>query len=710
MFYRIFRPKLRFLGHLSYHEGWFDGIFMDLSQRGQLWLNAIQHGFIITLPVVVLGALSLTIMQLPMFFSSLSADDHWLQVANWIWQGSYGVMSLTLVMSISYYFTQHFQAIYDLDVRPITVSLLALISLVSMIVLKHSDGQLNFGVSNVATAILCAVAFTELFIFFYRYRLWHFNYLNFELDDSLSLSFRALVPAVISVFLLIGVYSLIQPFFSSLQFILPWLLGEVDPVAGLTAWQSSFLMLVNQGLWFVGIHGASIIESALGDVFSQNPSTDASRMLINAFVHIGGAGTTMGLLIVMLVGRHLGNRQLAKYALIPSLFNINELIIFGLPIIFNRYFFLPFLCVPIFVTFLSYIAMNLGWIVLNDVTVAWSTPIIVSGYLVSGFAGVVLQLVALLIAMGLYLPFLKRYEVVLASQQQVNRQSLIKQMADDDFDMKTALRERSVVGELSRQIANDLKKAMAQNQLELFYQPKVDKYRIIKGAEALLRWEHPTLGYLPPNVFVNIAEINGDIHRLGMWAIEQCLKDMVSLDKAGVPQFTIAINVSPLQLIDREFIGKLHKRVSAYRIDPHRIELEITEGQPFIITDELLAGFKTLSEFGYSLAVDDFGMGYTSLRYLKAFPVNTLKVDGILIKDIERSMVVRDIIRSMVNLADSMKMTLVVEWVETEQQQTILSLLGCHLFQGKLHSMPISLVELVDFCVHHSVEGDLSLE
>lgn len=683
---------------------------MDLSQRGQLWLNAIQHGFIITLPVVILGALSLTIMQLPMFFSTVSADNQLLQVANWIWLGSYGVMSLTLVLSISYYFVQHYQAIFDLDVRPITVALLALISLVSMVIVKHTEGQLNFGVGNVATAIFCSVAFTELFIFFYRHRLWHFNYLNFELDDSLSLSFRALFPAIISVFLLIAGYALIQPFFLSLQLVLPWLLGEVDPVSGLTAWQSSFLMLVNQSLWFVGIHGASIIESTLGEVFSQNPSTDASRLLINAFVHIGGAGTTMGLLLVMLVGKHLGNRQLAKYALIPSLFNINELIIFGLPIIFNRYFFLPFLCVPIFVTFLSYIAMNLGWIVLNDVTVAWSTPIFVSGYLVSGYSGMVLQLLALLISVGLYLPFLKRYEVVLAAQQQVNRQSLITQMADDDFDMKSALRERSMVGELSRQIANDLKKAIAQNQLELFYQPKVNKYRIIKGAEALLRWQHPSLGYLPPCVFVNIAEINGDIHRLGMWAIKQCLMDMVSLDKAGVPKFTIAINVSPLQLADPQFIGKLHKLVCDFNLDPKRIELEITEGQPFIISDELLTGFKTLAQYGYSLAVDDFGMGYTSLRYLKAFPVNTLKVDGILIKDIERSIVVRDIIRSMVNLADSMKMNLVVEWVETEQQQKILASLGCHLFQGKLHSMPISLIELVNFCVHHSDAGDLSFD
>lgn len=683
---------------------------MDLSQRGQLWLNAIQHGFIITLPVVIVGALALTMMQLPIYFSALSLTDYWLQVANWIWQGSYGAMSLTLVLSISYYFTQHYQAMYELDVRPITVALLALISLISMLVVKYTDGPLNFGVSNVATAILCAVIFTELFIFFYRHRLWHFNYLNFELDDSLSLSFRALFPAIISVFLLIAGYALIQPFFASLQLLLPWLLGDVDPVSGLTAWQSSFLMLVNQGLWFVGIHGSSIIESAMGDVFTQNPSTDASRMLTNAFVHIGGSGTTMGLLIVMLIGRHLGNRQLAKYALIPSLFNINELIIFGLPIIFNRYFFLPFLCVPIFITFLSYIAINLGWIVLNDVTLAWSTPILVSGYLVSGYPGMALQVVALLISIGLYLPFLKRYEVVLAAQQQVNRQSLITQMAHDDFDMKSALRERSMVGELSRQIAHDLKKAMAQNQLELFYQPKVNKYRIVKGAEALLRWQHPSLGYLPPCVFVNIAEINGDIHRLGMWAIKQCLMDMVSLDKAGVPKFTIAINVSPLQLVDPTFITRLHKLVGEYAIEPKRIELEITEGQPFIISDELLAGFNTLSQYGYSLAVDDFGMGYTSLRYLKAFPVNTLKVDGVLIKDIERSMVVRDIIRSMVNLADSMKMNLVVEWVETEQQQTILSLLGCHLFQGKLHSMPISLIELVEFCVHHSDAGDLSFD
>jgi PTS system cellobiose-specific IIC component len=217
------------------------------------------------------------------------------------------------------------------------------------------------------------------------------------------------------------------------------------------------------------------------------------------------------------------------------------------------------------------------------------------------------------------------------------------------------------------------------------------------GAEALLRWTHERFGFINTGVIVELSGVDGSIHDLGIWVIKRCLSDKLALNKAGLKELKVALNVSPCQFEKDDFFDRVISLVERTNIPPSSLELEITEGKKIDLDDRVLVGLQKLSKHGFNIAVDDFGMGYTSLRYLKSFPVNTLKIDGSIVKDVNDSKMVQEIISSVGQLANSMGVTLVVEWVETDSKMHFLIELGCDEFQGYLMSQSISLQDFTHF-------------
>jgi EAL domain-containing protein (putative c-di-GMP-specific phosphodiesterase class I) len=163
--------------------------------------------------------------------------------------------------------------------------------------------------------------------------------------------------------------------------------------------------------------------------------------------------------------------------------------------------------------------------------------------------------------------------------------------------------------------------------------------------------------------------------------------------------------VSPCQFERSAFFNEIIKLVERSNIPPKLIELEITEGHKIDLDDRVLVGLQKLAKYGFNIAVDDFGMGYTSLRYLKSFPVHTLKIDGSIVRDVNNSKMVQEIIGSMGQLASSMGVNLVAEWVETDLQKMALHELGCDEFQGYLMSPPINLNDFTKYCAMKGVES-----
>lgn len=238
-------------------------------------------------------------------------------------------------------------------------------------------------------------------------------------------------------------------------------------------------------------------------------------------------------------------------------------------------------------------------------------------------------------------------------------------------------------------LQNDLIKAVEEDQFLLYYQPKVDVDGNLLGAEALLRWQHPEWGMVPPNDFIDLAEKSGNIIPIGEWVIDRVCRQLSEWRREGLPLIRVAINVSALQYLQANFVDNLLSTTELYDIDPRYIEIEITERA--VLTDELEAikKMEILKKAGIHISLDDFGSGYSSLLYLKKFKVNTIKIDQSFTKDLEFDQESRKIISSLIDLAKNLNLCTIAEGVETLQHYELLKEMNCDGLQGYLFSRPI---------------------
>lgn len=679
---------------------WISNEFMMFLARTRLWLSSIQHGFVAVLPIIFLGALALTFSQITSYVPALK-EHIVFQISQWIMNATYGALAVSLCASISYQLIKTYRSQYDLVVDVHIVSLMAAVTLVAVTFLQgYEQGQFDLGFDQMIQAMCVAILFTELFVIWMRFAPLQLSYLDHEIHGQLSMTLRMIIPGLITPLSVIALYYFVLMDVDWLSRLTLWIIGDVDPVQGTTLWQNIRIVVINQLFWFVGIHGSTVISSVASELHMFNQGQNFSGEIINHFAYIGGSGCTLGLVMVLFFSRRQSNRHFARYAMLPSLFNINELVIFGLPIIFNRYLFLPFLLMPLLGLVLTYFVTSLGWVTFVNADVNWSMPFLLSGYLLADhWGGAVLQLLICVLSACVYWPFLKRHEASQNRKQKQKISHLINEISHVDFDVKHAYLQPNDVGVFCRRINLDLDEL---DNFELYYQPKLDHQGNVQGAEALIRWHHPVFGGLPPSVFIPIAEVSGKIHRIGLWVVERCFRDMNIMQRNhGFKPIPIAINVSPIQFTHPQFVSELKRLIKQYDVNPRMLELEITEGQKLKLTDQLVEELRQLSLMGISIAVDDFGMGHTSLHYLKSFPVHTIKIDGEIIQDVVRSGLIQEIVQSMGQLAHGMNAKLVAEWVEEEAQLLMLHKLGCDLYQGKHFSMPLPLPELMAYCVSH---------
>ena len=243
-------------------------------------------------------------------------------------------------------------------------------------------------------------------------------------------------------------------------------------------------------------------------------------------------------------------------------------------------------------------------------------------------------------------------------------------------------------------LEKDLNEALASgDQLFMVYQPQIDVVTgHIEGVEALVRWQHPTLGMIPPNKFVSVAEASGQIIRLGNWIIQRISLDQAENPSAFSGEWTIGINLSPLQFTQSNFVdtlstllGELNSKLS--------VELELTEGVIMSDANDSLTKMTALRSKGFRLAIDDFGTGYSSLSYLQDFPIDTLKIDQVFVSRIGSDHG-NSIVKAILRLGQALKLKVIAEGVETEDQASFLSQNACDSFQGYLYSKPVTIEEL----------------
>lgn len=245
------------------------------------------------------------------------------------------------------------------------------------------------------------------------------------------------------------------------------------------------------------------------------------------------------------------------------------------------------------------------------------------------------------------------------------------------------------------QTEQDLRKALEKGEFEVYYQPQVNTgMGIIVGVEALLRWNHPDRGVICPPEFILPAEDLGLIIPIGEWVLRTACNQIKAWQEACVRPLKLAVNLSPYQFRQKDLLEKIQQIVEETGLDPHLLELEITESTAMQDVEFSVSTMRKLRNMGIGIAIDDFGTGYSSLNYLRRFPITTLKVDRSFVNDVLEDAEDAAIVGTIIVLARNLKLKVIVEGVETQAQQEFFEKHNCYEMQGHLFSYPVPAREM----------------
>ena len=269
-----------------------------------------------------------------------------------------------------------------------------------------------------------------------------------------------------------------------------------------------------------------------------------------------------------------------------------------------------------------------------------------------------------------------------------------------DLGMQTLVSARA-------SIESELRQAIVDQQFLLYFQPQVDALGRVLGAEALLRWQHPTKGLVSPVEFIHIAEETGLILPIGLWVFQQaCLR---LAQWATVPEFaqlTLAVNISARQFSAPHLVGELVSVLEGSGVSAERLKLELTESMLFKNADDVIEKMKALRRYGVRFALDDFGTGFSSLSYLKALPLDQLKIDQSFVRDVMSDPNDAAIAQTVIALANALGLSVIAEGVETDAQRVFLSTAGCQHYQGYLFSRPVPVEDFEAYArAHRALPG-----
>ena len=511
-----------------------------------------------------------------------------------------------------------------------------------------------------------------------------------NVQDSLNL----IVPGIFVGLGLFGVGAVMRELWLTLP--TGWLL-EIISVE--EAWQGEVLYAgFNSLFWFVGIHGYYALLPLLQGINSVPSGGGLPSSAMGAFVFIGGCGSTFALaLLLILRARTRMHRVLGLSSLPIACFNVNELLLFGLPIILNPRLFLPFFIAPMLNVALLHLAIHLGFVSIVSVEVPFNSPVFVNAWLATGgdLSGVLLQVACIVADMLLYLPFLF---------------SLMRRAEGDDihfraFDAHFSERREAAVSLIDDPISVQQKAALerarlvkrlreiSQHDFFLQFQPQVHPAsgRVL-GCEALIRARAPDGTVVMPNTFIPQFEAADLMLSVDQWVFESAVEHVREMRARGdaVP---VTVNVGARSLGDKAFVDAA---VATLACCHGLINFEITEQDIASDVDRILPALERLSGAGARIYVDDFGTGYSALGYLHLYPVDAIKIDRSFVLALEREKG-RQVFEGLLAFARQLGLGIIVEGIETDEQLACLDKGDDICVQGWYYSKALDPDALASF-------------
>jgi len=509
--------------------------------------------------------------------------------------------------------------------------------------------------------------------------------LSYNLQNALNMA----LPALIGFIATLGLLSLLHEAAAiAYGWLAPSFLGFGSELA-LTLYLAG-----SQAIWFFGLHGTNLAYLAVPPDFGSAEIVGGLTrdMFMTSFVNLGGSGTTLGLaLAILLFSRHPHMRSIALVALPFTLFNISEVLVFGLPIVLNLRLLPPFVLVPIACQVVAMTAITQIGLTAFSAEVPWVTPLFLNVYLQTGEAWtVLLQMGLLAMSTLLYAPFVLRYG---RARGGVQDQALLNDGADFDDHLRrqhgrTVLDQQSTLLRNS-EAARDAVDFVRENQLALHYQPEIDaRTGACIGFEALLRVWVEGRGFVGP-YFLETLENAGFAHLIDRWVCRQVLQDLPVLLQTD-RDMVLCINLHPDTIADGAAVDWLVRAFTGMPVSFEIIERGL-RNDPAIVDN-----LQRLADAGLSVAIDDFGAGHSNFNLLADLPVGTVKFDRSLLLSAadERG---RIVYRKLTSLCHDLGYKVVAEGVETQDQADLVTACGVDIIQGWFYARAMPLEEALAF-------------
>lgn len=671
--------------------------------------SSIRKGFVMIIPIILTGTICVLLRSFPIpIYQTWLAEfggGVFYTLLSYIIDATTGLMSIYLSLSIAYN--------YAASTMPSNTSMHMLSMFNAFACFAASFGAASgsltlssFGTLGVFTAILCSVFATKLLFLLTRALSRGAVKGGLGTDDQYTNSVNAILPVFVCVaFFALMNYLLVTLFgVSDLnQLISNGLLHMFSGIRNELAVGALFTFMMNM-LWVFGIHGGNAMDPVAQTVFVDGQAEILTKSFIDNFTVLGGCGATLCLVIALfIVSKSRRNRGLAKSAAPMVLFNINEIMVFGFPLVMNPVMAIPFITVPLVSLLIAYFAAVTGFMPIVENAVHWTTPAILGGYVFSGsITGAITQLVIVLVGTLIYIPFVRFAEKIDSRRMTHSLEELTKEFKkhEQSSTPMAYLSRHDNVGTIAKALVTQLRGDIILERLDMSYQPIVDQNRCVAGAEALLRWRFGDGPVYPPMV-IALAKEAGCLDELTWGILETVMRDVREIIRRVPSTMFVSLNVVAEQLEDASFINKFIIMAEKYGVN-HNLIVEVTE-------ETSLAGMKNIAKHiellhlqGIRTAIDDFGMGQTSLDYLRNNTFDYVKLDGSLVTQIADNPRCRDIIRSILALGQNLRFHPIAEHVEDEAMEGALKELDCHLFQGYLFSPAIRLEPFIEYTLAHS--------
>jgi len=243
------------------------------------------------------------------------------------------------------------------------------------------------------------------------------------------------------------------------------------------------------------------------------------------------------------------------------------------------------------------------------------------------------------------------------------------------------------------QIENELRRALKNEEFELYFQPQIDANNQLIGAEALIRWQHPEIGIVLPGEFIPVAEESGLIIDIGNWVIESACQQLANWSSKKIDPPQISINISPRQFRQNDFVSNIDQTLSRYNVDPNKLLIELTEGILLNDIDDAVSKMHAIRSLGVRFSLDDFGTGYSSLAYLQKLPLDHIKIDQTFVRALDQNPNNAAIVETIINMGHNLNLKVIAEGVESKGELNVLKRMNCGEFQGYYFYKPLPITQ-----------------